>query len=214
LTAGSGNVVALLTAQGGDHAVLPQDGLKLVRGQPFEVRFDRSATFLGRPGNRPFVLIGDEGLEELRSFRQTPGSVLARKGLKRLARRKFTPHVTLLYADRQAEEYPIEPICWTVSEFVLGYDRSNENGPAVTSEADLADYIRANCGHRSHPVGTCKMGVDEMAVVDGQLRVRGLEGLRVADASVIPETPSGNTNLPTMMIGEKAADLIRGRLLV
>jgi choline dehydrogenase len=87
-------------------------------------------------------------------------------------------------------------------------------GSAVTSEADLADYIRANCGHRSHPVGTCKMGVDEMAVVDGQLRVRGLEGLRVADASVMPETPSGNTNLPTMMIGEKAADLIRGRLLV
>jgi choline dehydrogenase len=90
-------------------------------------------------------------------------------------------------------------------------ERELAPGPAVTSHADLADYIRANCGHRSHPVGTCKMGLDDMAVVDGQLRVRGLEGLRVADASVMPETPSGNTNLPSIMIGEKAADLIRGR---
>jgi len=86
-------------------------------------------------------------------------------------------------------------------------------GPAVISKTDLADYIRANCGHRSHPVGTCKMGLDDMAVVDPQLRVRGLQGLRVADASIMPETPSGNTNLPSIMIGEKAADIIRGRTL-
>jgi len=59
-----------------------------------------------------------------------------------------------------------------------------------------------------HPVGTCKMGTDESAVVDPQLRVRGVEGLRVADASIFPEITSGNTNAATVMVGEKAADLL------
>ncbi len=78
---------------------------------------------------------------------------------------------------------------------------------------DLADYIRRNAATRSHPVGTCRMGVDEQAVVDAELRVRGIEGLRVADASIMPTITSGNTNLPCIMIGEKAADLIRGRTI-
>jgi choline dehydrogenase len=86
-------------------------------------------------------------------------------------------------------------------------------GADVTGDAELADAIRRNAGHRSHPVGTCRMGVDAAAVVDAELRVRGIEGLRVADASVMPETPSGNTNLPCLMIGEKAADMLRGRRL-
>ncbi len=95
------------------------DAAAEVRAQPFDTWFDCSATFLGRPGNRPFVLIGDEGLEGLRSFRRALGAALATKGLKRLAKREFTPHITLLYADRKVEEYPIEPIRWTVKEFVL-----------------------------------------------------------------------------------------------
>lgn len=90
-----------------------------VRVPPFEVLFDRSASFRGRPGNRPLVLIGDDGLDRLKSFRRTLGIALARKGLRYLARKDFTPHVTLLYADRNVEEHPIEPIGWTVSEFVL-----------------------------------------------------------------------------------------------
>jgi 2'-5' RNA ligase len=90
-----------------------------VRMQPFQLWFDRSASFLGRPGSRPFVLVGDEGVERLRSFRRALGSALAGRGLRRLAKRDFTPHVTVLYADRNVEEHPIEPIGWTVNEFVL-----------------------------------------------------------------------------------------------
>ena len=86
-------------------------------------------------------------------------------------------------------------------------------GPEVSTDADLIEHIRRHAGHRSHPVGTCRMGVDAEAVVDPQLRVRGVEGLRIADASVMPQIVSGNTNLPCMMIGEKAADLILGRTL-
>jgi 2'-5' RNA ligase len=90
-----------------------------VRVQPFQLWFDRSASFRGRPGSRPFVLVGDEGVDRLRSLRRALGVALAGKGLRRLAKRDFTPHVTILYADRNVEEYPIAPIGWTVNEFVL-----------------------------------------------------------------------------------------------
>jgi choline dehydrogenase len=86
-------------------------------------------------------------------------------------------------------------------------------GKAFQSDAELAQAIRQQAEHRHHAVGTCRMGVDADAVVDAQLRVHGIEGLRVADASIMPEDPSGNTNVPTMMIGEKAADLLRGRTM-
>lgn len=83
-------------------------------------------------------------------------------------------------------------------------------GPAVRTEAELFDYGCANAKTDHHPVGTCRMGTGPDAVVGLDLRVRGLQGLRVCDSSVMPRVPSCNTNAPTIMVGEKGADLIRG----
>jgi RNA 2',3'-cyclic 3'-phosphodiesterase len=90
-----------------------------VRMKPFEVSFDRTSSFRGKPDNHPFVLLGDNGLSRLRSFRQTLGAAMMRSGLRQLVNTDFTPHVTLLYDMRNVEEQPIEPIFWTVSEFLL-----------------------------------------------------------------------------------------------
>ena len=74
------------------------------------------------------------------------------------------------------------------------------------------EYGRRRGGTVYHPTSTCKMGVDAMAVVDPELRVQGLVGLRVADASIMPTVVSGNTNAATIMIGEKLADMVRQRV--
>jgi choline dehydrogenase len=84
-------------------------------------------------------------------------------------------------------------------------------GASLRSEADIESFVRRTASTTWHPVGTCKMGNDETAVVDARLRVRGLEALRVVDASIMPTIVSGNTNAPAIMIAEKAADLIRDR---
>ncbi|SDX63810.1 GMC family oxidoreductase [Halobellus clavatus] len=81
----------------------------------------------------------------------------------------------------------------------------------VEHDEDLREHIRETAQTNYHPVGTCKMGDDEMAVVDDELRVHGLNDLRVVDASIMPEITSGNTNAPTIAVAEKGADLIRGR---
>jgi len=81
-------------------------------------------------------------------------------------------------------------------------------GPAVESDAELIKWLRANAMTTFHPVGTCKMGNDPMSVVDARLKVHGVEGLRVADASIMPIISSGNTNAPAIMIGERAAEFI------
>ena len=83
-------------------------------------------------------------------------------------------------------------------------------GPQAADDAALRDHIKKYAETLYHPVGTCKMGSDAMAVVDSELRVRGVEGLRVVDASVMPTIVGGNTNAPTIMIAERAAELIKG----
>jgi choline dehydrogenase len=91
--------------------------------------------------------------------------------------------------------------------------RAKETAPgnAAVSDADLVAYIRAEAYTVHHPVSTCRMGTDPSAVVDPQLRVAGLDSLRVADASVFPSIIGGNTNAAVVMIAEKAADMILGR---
>ena len=87
-----------------------------------------------------------------------------------------------------------------VSEIAPGTDRDTDD--------EILDWVKAAAETTYHPVGTCKMGSDAMAVVDAQLRVHGINGLRVADASIMPTLTSGNTNAPSIMIGEKAADMV------
>jgi len=81
-------------------------------------------------------------------------------------------------------------------------------GPATDSDEDWLDHIRKNAGTTFHPTSTCMMGGPERAVVDAQLRVHGIEGLRVIDASIMPTVVSGNTNAATIMIAEKGAEMI------
>jgi choline dehydrogenase len=89
-------------------------------------------------------------------------------------------------------------------------DQEIQPGPAAMSDADLAAYCRASAVTTFHMAGTCRMGADAASVVDPQLRVRGVQGLRVVDASIMPRVVAGNTNAPVIAIAEKAADLILG----
>ena len=93
------------------------------------------------------------------------------------------------------------PLAW------LGAEEFAPGGSA-TSDAELLDFVTRNAETTYHPVGTCKMGSDAAAVVDDRLRVHGISGLRVADASIMPTLTSGNTNAPSIMIGEKAARMV------
>jgi choline dehydrogenase len=87
-----------------------------------------------------------------------------------------------------------------MSEIAPGRDR--------TTDDEILDWVRNAAETTYHPVGTCKMGLDPMTVVYSELRVHGITGLRIADASIMPTLTSGNTNAPSIMIGEKAADVL------
>ncbi|MEY4470365.1 MAG: alcohol dehydrogenase, partial [Pseudomonadota bacterium] len=103
---------------------------------------------------------------------------------------------------RQAQAIMAQPA-------LAAYGREWAASANARTDEQLTHWIRQYADTVYHPVGTCRMGQDDMAVVDEELRVRGVPGLRVVDASVMPRIVSGNTNAPTIMIAEKAADLIR-----
>lgn len=107
---------------------------------------------------------------------------------------------------RVREIYATEPQASLIAGEVLP-------GPKAESEADLIEHIRRTATTMQHPACSCRMGIDDMAVVDAELKVRGIAGLRVADASIFPSIPGGNINAPTIMVGEKCADMLRGRKL-
>jgi choline dehydrogenase len=110
--------------------------------------------------------------------------------------------VLTIGVERAMEIFETSPL----SEVIGGWIRPDRK---PESETELVAGIRKYSETLYHPVGTCRMGVDEMAVVDPELRVHGVGGLRVVDASIMPHLIRGHTNAPTIMIGEKAADLIR-----
>lgn len=126
----------------------------------------------------------------------------------------------LLDPNLLAEDYDLEALCDAIelcreigAQDALAPYRKAEFNPSAPLETrdQVRAHARAMAGTYHHQAGTCRMGVDDLSVVDPSLRVRGLAGLRVADASIMPALPSGNTNAPTIMIGEKAADLLLGR---
>ena len=124
----------------------------------------------------------------------------------------YDPHYLELDADRQTLMRGIEMTREFMAHPAVAREITEEIEPGVNfrdKQALLRELPNRVCTVY-HPVGTCRMGTDERAVVDPQLRVRGIEGLRVADAAIMPTITGGNTNVPSIMIGEKAADLIRG----
>ena len=92
-----------------------------------------------------------------------------------------------------------------LSKFVV---RETRPSPKIQTDDEIRGYIRSTAQTTWHVVGSCKMGNDADAVVDSELRVRGIDGLRVIDSSVFPTVPSSNTNAPTIALGEKGADLV------
>lgn len=130
----------------GDYAGLPPrvvaaicDAAATVGMGPFEVEFDRVASFSGRPGNRPLVLRGSDGLAELMKFQRGLGAAITRARVGRPVASQFTPHMTLLYDDIQVEDRAVEPIRWTVNEFILVHSLLGQTRHVPLARWSLSD---------------------------------------------------------------------------
>jgi choline dehydrogenase len=164
----------------------------------------------------------DNGLHESTSRQVTVAPTLVNvfsRGRLRLrsANPRWHPEIDPAYYDDQADldamTAGVRRVLETVhtgplARYLLGPALPSQRDP---SDAEIVEHLRRHTQTLYHPVGTCAMGTGEQSVVNPDLQVRGVEGLRVVDASVMPMAPRGNTNAPTIMIGERAADLIRRR---
>jgi choline dehydrogenase len=123
------------------------------------------------------------------------------------------PNYLATDSDKRTMRDAVKIVRGIVNQAPLDAFRGAEHRPgeSVVTDAEIDAWVRATGETIYHPAGTCRMGADAKSVVDGDLRVRGVRGLRVVDASVMPSLIGGNTNAPAIMIGEKAADLILGR---
>jgi choline dehydrogenase len=126
------------------------------------------------------------------------------------------PEIRFNYLEREEDREGFRR-CIRLTREIIGQkamDRFRDGeiapGAQVTSDEDLDAFVRDNLESTYHPCGSCRMGEDDMAVVDSELRVRGIAGLRVIDSSVFPTEPNGNLNAPTIMLAERASDLVRG----
>ena len=126
---------------------------------------------------------------------------------------RLNPRYLSQAADLNALVHSLEVSIEILEDGVFAKWRKRSVWPKAKTRAEREQWVRQTCETYHHQAGTCKMGIDAVSVVDPQLRVYGIEGLRVADASIMPAVTSGNTNAPSIMIGEKAADLIRARML-
>jgi choline dehydrogenase-like flavoprotein len=166
-------------------------------------------------------LFYDNGLHEPTEHGFTAGATLvdvASRGQVRLhsADPRWRPKIDPAYYSEPADFDAIQSGLRTLIEIArqpaiaryLDKPFKPENLNEITDE-ELAEHTRALTQTLYHPVGTCAMGATELSVVDPELRVRGIDALRVVDASIMPTVPRGNTNAPTIMVAEKAADLIK-----
>jgi choline dehydrogenase len=184
--------------------------------------FARSDPRLLVPDHQPLFMCNAPPLPTLEipanSYATAPGIIrpAARGELKLTAADPAAPlHIDPRYlsepADLNALVHSLEVAIEIMESASFAKWRKRAVWPQAKTRADRIQWVRQTCETYHHQAGTCKMGIDAMSVVDPQLRVYGIEGLRVADASIMPTVVSGNTNGPSIMIGEKAADLIRER---
>jgi choline dehydrogenase len=206
----------------GDFATQALTALAFVRSRPDierpdiqlffnSVRMDAKVWFPGVTPSQAHMLEGYPSL----NYPESRGSVRLRSTDPR-----DPPRIALNFlsteGDRATARRCIEVVreVYATRPLADHIDRETSPGPDVRSAVEIDAFTRraAEVGH--HPVGTCAMGTGADAVVDPQLRVRGIDGLRVVDASIMPSVPGGNTYAPTVMIAERAADLIRGARLL
>ncbi|HEY1748008.1 MAG TPA: GMC family oxidoreductase N-terminal domain-containing protein [Xanthobacteraceae bacterium] len=184
--------------------------------------FAKSDPRLPAPDHQPLFMCNAPPLPGLdippQSYAVAPGIVrpVSRGELKLTANDPAAPiHLDPGYlsqaADLNALVHSLEVSIEILEDAAFAKWRKRSVWPKARTRAEREQWVRQTCETYHHQAGTCKMGIDAMSVVDPHLRVYGIEGLRVADASIMPAVTSGNTNAPAIMIGEKAADLIRGK---